>query len=538
MRILNWILNILLLICVTSCINHTEITDDSHSLLAISVKDAGFSPENNQKTTRAIDNGYATTFTKGDQMGLYVLDASGNVKMANLCLTYDGTNWNYPAGTTLYYDDTSRKYFAYYPYQSTITDVPATSAATTAANFFSTLISNWKPSTDQSSQAKYTASDLMVGTGAVGTLASNATRPITFNMAHQMALIDLNIPYYYLSTDNNYTYTFGLTYVGFNPFHLSKGNYRYIIKPGTSTSIWGSYCPTTSSTTSNVFNKAFSAASGTYQTMNVDGGAVGTSHTLAIGEYYLNDGSIIPNATANKFLLDKVIGVVFSTSTSTIDKGYGWTHGYAMALTNATTRCLWSTNSNDEMLTNYTTYTAFIQNKDGYTETQTIKDHGLKAFNKDNYPSFWYALNYGSDNEPGTTQYAAPSTSSGWYLPSIGQWYDICVNLGGLSPTILSSTTTASCCWYDNGATNYASIFVSNINQYLLKLSSKGYAVTKFTRTISLDGYLEGYWSSSEYTNEKSYSMFPSTDSVWLTYNGYSNTTKQSTWDVRAVIAF
>jgi hypothetical protein len=209
-----------------------------------------------------------------------------------------------------------------------------------------------------------------------------------------------------------------------------------------------------------------------------------------------------------------------------------------MALTNATTRCLWSTNSNDEMLTNYTTYTAFIQNKDGYTETQTIKDHGLKAFNKDNYPSFWYALNYGSDNEPGTTQYAAPSTSSGWYLPSIGQWYDICVNLGGLSPTILSSTTTASCCWYDNGATNYASIFVSNINQYLLKLSSKGYAVTKFTRTISLDGYLEGYWSSSEYTNEKSYSMFPSTDSVWLTYNGYSNTTKQSTWDVRAVIAF
>jgi len=353
-----------------------------------------------------------------------------------------------------------------------------------------------------------------------------------------MALIDLNIPYYYLSTDNNYIYTLGLTYVGFNPFHLSKGNYRYIIKPGTSTPIWGSYCPTTSSTTNNVFNKAFSVASGTYQTMNVDGGAVGTSHTLAIGDYYLNDGSIIPNATANKYLLDKTIGVLFSTSTSATDKGHGWAHGYAIALTNATTRCQWSTNNNDEALTNYDDYTVFILNKDGYTETQTIKSHGLNAFNKDNYPSFWYALNYGSDNEPGTTQYAAPNICSGWYLPSIGQWYDICVNLGGMSPTIPRSTETGSCCWYDDGITDYASIFVSNINQYLLKLRDKGYVVNAFAHTISTDGYLEGYWSSSEYANEKSYSMFPSTNSVWLTYNGYSLTTKQATWDVRAAIAF
>ena len=183
MRILNWILNILLLACATSCINRTEIIDNSHHLFVISVKDVGFTPENNQKATRAIDNGYATTFTKGDQMGLYVLDASGNVKMANLCLTYDGTNWNYPAGATLYYDDTSRKYFTYYPYQSTVVGAPTTSTATTATSFFSTLISNWTPSTDQSSQAKYTASDLMVGTGTVGALASNATRPLIFNMS-------------------------------------------------------------------------------------------------------------------------------------------------------------------------------------------------------------------------------------------------------------------------------------------------------------------------------------------------------------------
>ena len=165
--------------------SNADDVDGKSYQLAVSVSDSGFTSASGTQTTRATDNGYATTFTKGDQMGLYVVNSSNTVETANLSLTYDGTNWNYPTGTMIYYNSAS-KYFAYYPYQSTITDVPATSAATTAANFFSILISNWKPSTDQSSQTKYTASDLMIGTGTVGTLASNATRPITFNMAKRV----------------------------------------------------------------------------------------------------------------------------------------------------------------------------------------------------------------------------------------------------------------------------------------------------------------------------------------------------------------
>ena len=330
-KILNLALSMALLFGITSCISNTDVVDSKSYSLAVSVSDSGFTSASNTKTTtRATESGYVTTFVTGDQIGLYVVNSSNTVETANLCLTYDGTNWNYPTGSMIYYNSTS-KYFTYYPYQNILIGAPtsnSTSTATDAADFFATAISNWTPATDQSTQAKYTASDLMVGTGVAGTLYSNATRTMSFSMSHQMALIDLNIPYYYLSTDNNYTYTLGLTCVGFNPFHLSKGNYRYIIKPATSTSIWGSYCPTTNSTTSNAFNKAFSVASRTYQTMNVDGGAVGTSHTLAVGDYYLNDGSIIPNATANKYLLDKTIGVLFSTSTSATDTGHGWTHVY------------------------------------------------------------------------------------------------------------------------------------------------------------------------------------------------------------------
>jgi len=520
MRILNWILNILLLACATSCINRTEIIDNSHHLFVISVKDVGFTPENNQKATRAIDNGYATTFTKGDQMGLYVLDASGNVKMANLCLTYDGTNWNYPAGATLYYDDTSRKYFTYYPYQSTVVGAPTTSTATTATSFFSTLISNWTPSTDQSSQAKYTASDLMVGTGTVGALASNATRPLIFNMTHQMALIDLNVPYYYLSTDNSYTYTLGLTYSGFKPFHLSKGNFRYIIRPATSTSIWGYYCPTNSSSTSQVFNKAFSVATGTYQTMNVDGGAVGTSHTLAIGDYYLNDGSIIANTPTNEFLLNKVIGVVFSTSTSTIDKGHGWTHGYAMALKNAAKNIVWGPNAVDTPISNISSESDIKNSMDGYTETHLI--NSTYSLSPTNYPVFYYALNY---------NVATPKGSSGWYLPSIGQWYSVIVNLGKV-PTASTSINIAELGWSNGEISSCA----TNVNKYLAALDN-GYRVDKF---YTSPGTSECYSATSEYTSNYSYRLYfqSAVNILWLDGNNDDDDKALTCYISRPAIAF
>ena len=51
--------------------------------------------------TRAVENGFATRFTKGDQIGLYVAKATLNnsgspdrfdkMLHENLCLTYDGT---------------------------------------------------------------------------------------------------------------------------------------------------------------------------------------------------------------------------------------------------------------------------------------------------------------------------------------------------------------------------------------------------------------------------------------------------------------
>jgi hypothetical protein len=542
-KILNIILSMSLLLGITSCISNTEVIDGKSYHLAVSVNDSGFAPTPGIKaTTRATESGYVTTFAKGDQIGLFVVNSSNTVETTNLCLTYDGTNWNYPTGKTLYYDNTANKrYFAYYPYQGTLTGAPTTSSATDAATFFATAISDWTPATDQSSQAKYTASDLMVGTGTAGTLYSNATRTMSFSMSHQMALVDMNFPYYYLSTDNNYTYTLGLTCNGFKPYHLSKGNYRYIIKSATSTSIWGYYCTTTSANTNQIFNKAFTIAAGTYQTMNVDNTSTSTSYTMSIGDYYLNDGSVIPNATTNKYLLSKAIGVVFDTSTSTTDQGYGWAHGYVMALTNETTTCAWgqygTTENGIDVLSdgtvNYTyqwfsgeIYTSFITDKDGYCETHAISSTHFSTL-KNNYPAFYHALNYGINN----TNYAAPNGSSNWYLPSIGQWWDILTNLGKMS-TVYSSKT-GSCYWYNgsNGNNGSAYLCANKINSFLSAIS--GYITCDFFYTNSSNNY-EYYWSSSEYDGSNAgFVTFANDGGLYL--NSYN---KGGTNRVRSVLAF
>ena len=107
--------------------------------LTITVTDGAYAPEasaanaatdDGAPVTRAVENGYATGFTKGDQIGLYVVDAEvyapGNlndlrITASNLCLTYDGTRWTLPPDTELEYDPAKGRdilYFAYYPYQA------------------------------------------------------------------------------------------------------------------------------------------------------------------------------------------------------------------------------------------------------------------------------------------------------------------------------------------------------------------------------------------------------------------------------------
>ena len=180
--------------------------------------------------------------------------------------------------------------------------------------------------------------------------------------------------------------------------------------------------------------------------------------------YLYNDGTwgtTIPTSTATR----QIIGVVFSNATSAADQAHGWSHGYALAVTNAqnTGGAAWSTNNVAELGSFTNTPSLIMTNMDGYTETQTIKTKAGSNL-QSQYPAFYYATSYGTA-AVGGVKYAAPSGTSGWYLPSAGQSYLIVKNLGGITATPTSGGTSIN--WNSPAVFNATSAFntkLSNIS--------------------------------------------------------------------------
>ena len=115
------------------------------------------------------------------------------------------------------------------------------------------------------------------------------------------------------------------------------------------------------------------------------------------------------------------------------------------------------------------------------------------------------------------SQVAAPSGTSGWFLPSSGQWYYILVNLGGMSATPGNA-------W---GWSNASSTAASNLNSKLSVVGSGNYD--------AFSNSSEYYWSSSEGSSGHAYyARFYSDGGMY--FAGYYR--KSGTYRGRAVLAF
>src|SRR5574344_2688938 len=489
------LLTFILLLGISSCSTENEslVSDTSaKSKLSISATDNGFSAEaGGTRATTATD--YTTTFVSGDKMGMFVTDGS-KVVVSNICLTYDGTKWAAAnAGDAFYYDSNSMsgyQFFAYYPYpaSASLPGVPAAGAASTATaadDFFSAVKTGWTVKTDQSTAANYTASDLMIGKGTIYALSGNEY-PLSFTLNHAMSLVEINVPAHTFTLSTDASYTRGISdyvWTGFTPYNISTGVYRYISNPATS----GTYTGTTDFGGSSLPSFTPTLSAGKYHQIFINKASLTNfTHTLAIGDYLLSDGSLVPYSTTNTALLAKLsraVGVVTSVSPSDADISAGYTHGYVMALQNASTSAAWSRTNNDEALQNHETqtYDKFIKYKDGRLKTDTIVSLGLakQAYSATTYPAHYAAVNFS-----GTV--AVPTGCSHWYLPSIGQMYDVAVNLCGQA-AVPSNSLTGYCYW--NGTSSAAATALS---VYMTKVSSNGGTATGFTNSD------EVYWTSSE----------------------------------------
>lgn len=193
--------------------------------------------------SRATESGYQTVFTDGDRIGFYSTKDNALVDN-NICLTMTGGVWIPPEGVKL-----SKKadyFFAYYPYQESPGNVIPTK---TNESFFSNWGINWRPKVDQSDQGKYSAQDLMLGTGAL----SGSNLKIT--LKHQMGLVVIQLP------ANSSWHVFSV-----NPFPIN-GTFRYLIPIDENTFIQGFY---NDDKGAHEYSFTANISSGIYQIFKID----------------------------------------------------------------------------------------------------------------------------------------------------------------------------------------------------------------------------------------------------------------------------
>ena len=442
----------LLLLLVSCTQEEFPAVQDKAQQLTISVTDGGYtSAVENMKTrveTRAVENGYTTEFTEGDACGFYMV-RGGKPVYSNVKLTAEkdaatgGIMWK-TDGTTLAAGMDGESYYLYYPYQADMagkTATPAEGAVMTDAEFFKPLIDGWQPGDDQSTHAAYTASDLMTAGGS--TTGTGNTIHLSFAMKHRMALAVIEMPKtVYRFTDANvpdYTVGAEATFTGTaKPLRMADGIYRYLVHSSMPT-IEGSYDEGNREFT--ITTSASHPVVGEYKRYKVDGAAetiknvtYAESGIARIGDFYCtkNNGTtgyLIPKeADETTVQAAKVVGIVFQTDKSRIGAkekeklgGEGNVHGLVMAVKNIATRQAWGLFGMDEGLTTCRTKADNYNDISGYGNCEHIRaNRGSFA----NYPAFKAADDY-------NTTCPVPATTTGWYLPASGQWWDILQNMGG-----------------------------------------------------------------------------------------------------------
>lgn len=447
----------LLLLLAASCTQEEfPAAQDKARQLTISVTDGGYNTSAvDGKITRAVENGYTTEFTEGDACGLFMIRGLYSDKKmiySNVKLTAErdaatgSLVWKPEAGTTLEGGLSDEEYYLYYPYKADLDDTVISNLLELAITkpqlpFFYPLVNRWPVEVDQSSYADYTASDLM--TASCTPTLENGKLRLDFVMKHEFALVVIEMPktVYKFIDANVPDYTVGAeaTFTGTaKPLRMADGTYRYLVHSSMPT-IEGCYDGGNREFT--ITTSASHPVVGEYKRYKVDGAAetiknvtYAESGIARIGDFYCTKdngttGYLIPKeADETTVQAAKVVGIVFQTDKSRIGAkekeklgGEGNVHGLVMAVKNIATRQAWSLFGMDEGLTTCRTKADNYNDISGYGNCEHIRTN---RGNFDSYPAFKAADGY-------NTTCPVPATTTGWYLPASGQWWDILQNLGG-----------------------------------------------------------------------------------------------------------
>lgn len=467
----------------SSCSQEEDLNGGETNLsngLQISVSDGGYL--DTTPGTRAIEKGYTTEFTEGDEIGIFGVDANGIVENINnrKCTMTAGGNWEI-AGEKIKYngsDFKKMKFYAYYPYNANVkfnaeVDEP-----------FAEYISEWTLGNDQSGE-KYTKYDLM--TSASGAVVDNRFKgEINFTMQHCMALAVLKMPklvYNFVNSDvtlDDYelpvtNVSFKLDNAGVTPYYQeSTGTYRFLVKPGQEFKLEGTYTGVREMTcTATATLNGGTAKVYTVTDTNKK------EYTLAVGDYYCADGSIVSKGVEDKDIPDNVIGIVCyvgnpqpsitheqngnTDANDALRRDYpNCKHGLVLALNNT----LENTNKFSSWRTVGEAYCDWFGNDEEFTGKFVDCNTGNNSITKDKwaeqYPAFMGYNNtmlltmcYEGKGQPTMCDdaykqiiayrdnVAVPVNATPWYLPSIACLEQVAKSLSAVNGS-LGKVSTAT----------------------------------------------------------------------------------------------
>lgn len=468
--------------------------DTSAGMYELSVTSAGFVPAEEQPSEGAET--INIPFGNDDAIGLVMVDGE---KITHTRYIYKEllSKWS----GDLVVKNRSAKIYAYYPYNEALEISSLNTQGTNAAEFFSQMITDFVPQADQSKEEDFRKSNLMVGTASL----DETGKKISINMEHAMALAMVapgDGGLMYLDTDPNYTWELkGSDLNTLSPFYkLNEKDFVRFVLPETEVDI--------NTVSGNV--KVTPINRTQYKKFSMS-----LVHTLQIGDFYMRDGSLVgKDAELTDEQKANCIGIVFQTDENRIGQAEkealgGKAHGLVMALKNESSSVAASVSKfnwgkvpsvqEKEISAIAQTKKTCYNDISGLQNCQEIWAK-LEGADADNYKPFRYAKDF-------STQVEISASTTGWFLPSIGQLWDIFRNLGGCvfldSQSELNDKVNITWKPLPDGKKD----LMVRMNEQLDKVGDE------YIDRIGDRGSFEAFWTSSEFSYDYViYTLFNNTE--------------------------
>lgn len=469
---------------------------------------------------------FNSAYQKDDAIGIYAINAGGEVTQANVKATYDGTKWSLPGGEKLR-NNATISYFAYFPYvtdnDQKLASMPrvgtkvSPDVLSSAHAFFKGLEDNWEVK-DQGTLEKLNAADLQVCKAVLDKTVSG----LNLTMQHGVGLADITLGQglnYKLENYEEYKWTASIVSDRFESRKMYKPEGKKVIgivRANQNTELKGITSDWKGSWKSALTFKPGYANIQTATAVRADDEE--HFYKFELGAVYYSDGSIsnqVENLMPDKYPVGIVVYIPAATG---VDK---WSergsvssnsniggHGLVMALKNVGT-----SNSGDTRNSFgpwYVWYSSDRNNITGY-QSNSLSDH-LNSQTSFRGSGYYLTNRLGSSSSAATVtrnykpSYGlqtnisltgnAQSKSTGWFLPSVGQIFALinANNFGGINnKSSLGMGTLLTCPQNETNVT-------SKINMYLYKAAGAK-SIEEESSNYTYFGYKvqNVNWCSSEY---------------------------------------